>query len=250
MWSQISQTVKVVLFSCLLIVIALSRVAQADGSTPARDKVVAAYYPPLMIDTDAKRPGIAVEIIRKAANLANRSIDIEFLPFRRAMATVQARSDVLMPALFRNDERERKFTWVAELFTTKLLFLSLDTPINTLKQARALKAIGVEAGSTGDQYLTEHGFTNLVHVSDPDASAYMLQAGRIDGWLLTKPLAETVWTRLGFREKLLAGSPILELPIYVVGGLRMPDATVRLYRNAIGSLRAAGEIEQIRAKYR
>ena len=45
------------------------------------DKVVAAYYPPLMIDTSEDRPGYAVEVLREAARRTGRQVNITFLPF-------------------------------------------------------------------------------------------------------------------------------------------------------------------------
>ncbi|MEM8537892.1 MAG: hypothetical protein AAGF56_08530, partial [Pseudomonadota bacterium] len=62
----------------------------------ATDTVVAAHYPPLMIETDTERPGYAVEVLQEAARRAGRDIEITFLPYERAMFRVQNDPATLM----------------------------------------------------------------------------------------------------------------------------------------------------------
>ncbi len=221
----------------------------ADQTNRPLDRVVAAYYPPLMIDAEADAPGLAVEILRIAANRLDRDLAIEFLPFPRALQAMQNRSDTLMPALFRNDTREDEFLWIAQIDATKVRFLSLDRRVGSLEQARALDKIGVEADSTGDTVLTGMGFQNLERLAGPEMSARMLDAGRIDAWVLTRPLAETVWQRMGLKRQLIPGVILFEVPIYMVAGLGFPEEDALSYRRTIAGMHGDGTVTYLLDKY-
>ncbi|MEM1343477.1 MAG: transporter substrate-binding domain-containing protein [Pseudomonadota bacterium] len=220
----------------------------AWASERALDRVVAAYYPPLMIDDSAK-PGLAIEILQTAAARLNRGIALEFLPFRRALKTVQRQPDTLMPALFRNPERENAFQWISAIHTAKGRFLSLDQPINSLGQARRLGSIGVETASTGDALLSRLEFDNVERVSSPATNASKLNAGWIDAWLLTQALAASVWAELDFERELIAGEIMFETPIYLVAGPQFPKALAQQYRAAIKDMAADGTIQRILSQY-
>ena len=221
----------------------------AEGVTAPVDRAAAAYYPPLMIEGQPDKPGIAVEVLQTAAIRLNRDLVVDFYPFQRAMYQLQNHDDVLMPALFRNRAREKNFQWITKIYDTEMRFLTMGDPVDSVWDASKLGNIGVETGSTGDRYLTELGFENLVRLEDPDISARMLHAGRIDAWMLTKPLASTVWRRLGYDTQPTYGEVVLELPVFLVAGLTFPADVAEAYRETIEVMKADGTIEAIRAKY-
>ncbi|WP_415400655.1 substrate-binding periplasmic protein [Tateyamaria sp. SN3-11] len=199
----------------------LAGAAQAQTQTGV-DQVVSAYYPPLMINEHGDTPGLAIEILQAAAKRAGRKINIEFMPFQRALHRLQNDPSVMMPALFRNPEREEKFEWIAQIHATQVRFISLENQIDTLDEARDLGAIGVEAGASTEAFLAERGFENLRHVGTPDATAQMLRSKRVDAWFLTEPLARGAWRRLGFEEELIVGDVIFEQPIFLVCHVDFP----------------------------
>ncbi|WP_299147396.1 transporter substrate-binding domain-containing protein [uncultured Tateyamaria sp.] len=213
------------------------------------DRIVAAFYPPLMINASYDKPGSAIEIIREAARRAGRDVTIEFLPFQRAMHLVK-QGEAIMPSLFRNEAREPHFTWVTQIDSMRLQFLTLDQPLNSLVQARELSMIGVEAGAATDVFLTKQGFDNIVRLPGPEASAQMLQVRRIGAWLLPADLAQDVWDRLDFPEELHTGASIHEYAIYVVGGLDLSPEMARDYRLALRSMERDGSLTAILLKYR
>ena len=226
----------------------LAGATQAQTQTNV-DQVVAAYYPPLMIGAGGDTAGLAIEILQGAAKRAGRKINIEFMPFQRALYRLENDPSVMMPALFRNPEREAKYQWVAQIHATQLQFITLEKRIDTLDAARALGAIGVETGASTEAFLAERGFSNLRHVGTPDATAQMLRSKRVDAWFLTEPLARGAWRRLGFEEDLVIGDVIFEQSIFVVSHVDFPSDVVAAYRAAIADMLADGTIAMILAKY-
>ena len=213
------------------------------------DKVVAANYPPLMIKDNPARPGYAVEVLQTAAARAGRSLDLSFLPFTRAMAEVRQGTDLLMPALFFGKEPTEEFLWLAEIQVARLSFATLERPINDLESARALPSIVVEQGTTADTYLTAKGFTNLVRVSTPEASARMLHGDRVAAWLLDETLMQMEWQLLGFSEPLRFGTAILEVPIFLVGSAALPRDVADSYRAALKEMGDDGTLDALWRKY-
>ena len=236
--------VLIALISCLL-----AGTATAQQATIARDSLVAAHYPPLMIEGDAETPGLAIEIMQVAADRLGRELALEFLPFPRAMLRMDEQPGTMMAALFRAPEREARFRWIAEIHSAKIRFMTLGAPVDSLEQARELRLIGVEKESSADRILTRHGFTNVIRLNDPRASAQMLAAGRIDAWFLTQRLSKRVWKDLDISRPLIAGEVVHEIPIYLVGGLGVPDAVAELYQTVIGEMRSDGTLDAILTKY-
>lgn len=222
---------------------------QAQTADRPVDPVVAAHYPPLMVANNESAPGMAVEIIEIAANRAGRAVTVEFVPFQRAMFSLQQRSDTLMPALFKNTERSPRFQWISQVYAEDLRFLSTDKSINSLKDARALRQIVVESGSSSARFLVERGFDNLVFVNSPDASAQMLASGRVQAWFLTEELGEAIWRQFGYKEELFHGDILHSLPVFLVAGLGFPSEVAKSYQDAIKSMQEDGTIDALRTKY-
>ena len=238
--------------ACLFVILgyvlgSTGALSQSDPQT--HDIVVAANYPPLMVAGDPDRPGFAVEVLRAATERAGRTFDLQFLPFQRALYQTRTTTNTLMPALFRNESREENFRWIAHIHSAQLRFLTLGDAVNTLDQAQELGIIGVEEGSTGDRFLASLGVENVARIKSPSLSAQMLDAGRIETWLLTLPLAKATWRQLGFTKELVAGDVIFELPVYLVSGLDLPDETAEAYVQAIKAMDEDGTLAQLRAKY-
>ena len=215
----------------------------------ATDTVVAAHYPPLMIEGGGERPGFAVEVLREAARRAGREVEITFLPYQRALYRVQNDPATLMPALFRGKKREDGYHWVVAIQSAKLRFATLSGPVHDLDTARSLSTIVVEGGTTGDVLLTRLGFDNLVRVNSPDSSARMLEVGRADAWLLTRRLMRQVWERLEMAPTLVFGNIVHEVPIFMVASPSLPEDVSAVYRAAVTSMKSDGTLDAILARY-
>jgi polar amino acid transport system substrate-binding protein len=230
--------------------LALVAVAARAADHRPLDHVVAAYYPPLMIADSPTNAGVAIEILRIAADRAGRDIEIEFVPFQRALHALDTRDDTLMPALFRNASREDKYRWIATYDAAELNFLTMTQPINTLAEGRALNRIAVETDSSADRFLTGQGFENLVRLANPASSARMLHAGRVDAWVQSGTAATVIWGENSLAPALQIGDPVYSVPIFLTAGLSYPDEAALAYQTAILGMVADGTVASILARYR
>ena len=233
----------------LLLIAALGLIPLIAPSANAQERIVGAYYPPLMIAPDGERRGFGVEICEIAARRLGREVKTEFYPFNRAMKTVERSDDALQASLFRNPTREPLFQWIAKTHEEEMVFLTLGDPIDTLDAGRSLARIGVETGSALDVFLTTRGFTNLERVDRPEINAKKLLAGRIDAWALAKNSALWTWKGLQIGRRLTAGAALARADVYVVAGRDFPPDLAEAYARVINEMRESGEIEMVIARY-
>ncbi|MBY5931994.1 transporter substrate-binding domain-containing protein [Tateyamaria omphalii] len=229
---------------------ALLMIAQALHAQQTHvDRVVAAHYPPLMIDGAPGRPGYAIDVLQEAARRAGRSIDLQFLPFQRAVHEILTDDATLMPALFKGKAHDDQILWVVEYHRTGLSFASLSNRVDTIEQARDLSAIVVERGTTSEQVLSQLGFDNLQYTRSPQASANMLASGRADAWLLTEDMMRMTWSMLDMDTALSVGSSIRDIPVFLVASPALPDDTRRAYQTAINAMRNDGTLARLLQRY-
>ncbi|MEM6373300.1 MAG: transporter substrate-binding domain-containing protein [Pseudomonadota bacterium] len=240
---------KVVLACLTGAILFLATTARAQDTTPV-DCVVAAYYPPFMVADTVDGAGMSIEIMREAAKRAGRSIEIQFMPFPRTLMALQSDNTCIMPAMFRNETREGKYTWIATYDAARLRFLTMGDTVNNLEAGRDLRSIGVETGASADQFLSNIGFENLVRLSGPSSSARMLHAGRIDAWAQTGSVASGMWQQLDLAPPVQIGPPIYSVPVYITAGLGIAEQTASAYRAAIDSMLADGTVVRILAAYK
>lgn len=232
----------VILFAGLFTVFGVSQAVAAD-------RVVAAHYPPLMIENSPERPGFAVEVLREAASRAGREFEITFLPFKRAIYALQTEPAAMMPSLFHGKPRDEDFHWVVEIQRADLRFASLSVPVNTLDEARALSSVVLEGGTTSDTILSRMEFDNVTRTTSPQSSAKMLAAGRVDAWLLTESLMQRVWDELGLDAPVVFGDVVHSVPICIVASATLPKEVSEAYRQAVVSMQKDGTMQALMARY-
>jgi len=235
--------------SAAFLSVAFTAALIAPPAQAQTDYAVAAHYPPMMIADSPDRPGANVEILIEAARRQGRRVTVEFLPFARAIKTLQRGQNVLQPALFRKPERESLYTWVASTNVLTNTFNTLGPPIDTLDQARRLEWIGVETGAALDLVLTGEAFTNLSRVDRPQVNAQKLLAGHIDAWAVPSQIARAIWSELGYTAPLIVGATVSEEINYIVASPDTDPEIVMGYRAAIAEMRADGTLQAINEKY-
>ena len=221
----------------------------AQPAVAEPDHAVAAHYPPLMIAGNPERPGSSVEILLEAARRAGREVRLEFLPFRRALKTVQHGRNVLQPSLFRRPEREPLYTWVVQTNVVQNTFNTVGAPIDTLEQGRDLTWVGVEHSSALDLLLTGAGYDNLSRVDRPEINAQKLMNGRIDAWALPHLVAVDIWKRQGFDVPLIGGASLMAEQNYIIASPDTDAAVLAAYRAAVEDMREDGTLQAILEKY-
>ena len=240
--SRYANLMKALILSAWLVLVL---VAPAVG----QERLIAAYYPPMMISADGERKGFSVDIVEEAARRLGRQTTLSFLPFKRAMKTVERSNDAIQVSLFRNPSREPLFRWLARTHSEEMVFLTTGAPVDTLEAGRALGTIGVERGSGLDSLLSGAGFTNLDRVDRPEINALKLEQGRIDAWALAKNTAVSTWSEMGFERRLTVGATLSAADVYVVAGRGFSEHLATEYARVIEEMQQDGTINALIQSY-
>ena len=126
------------------------------------------------------RPANLVAAVLEEAGLEYK---FHFSPWTRIFQLLDSQPNVLAYPVARTEEREQHIYWAGKIRKFDLALYGLTMNAHqlptTLEQARDFR-IGVLRGDVIDNYLSNLGFTNLVHFNSLENSLGMLQRGRFD----------------------------------------------------------------------
>lgn len=206
-------------------------------------------FPPLLNFRDNEARGIFPDIIRAVSRQSGVPVHFAFMPWARALATVKNEPGVCAIPASQTPERETLFAWVKSVYRSEWKFFALDDKalrISTLEDARPFH-IGVESGSSRDEYLTKAGGFTLERAISDEANLRKLAAGRIDLWADSADVP----------PRMARGTDIKIKPVFTfhsgdIGIACNPDTDGVLMgrvRQAFETLRATDQIKAITEAY-
>jgi len=141
--------------------------------------------PPLNFTRDGRLTGSSTEIVREILKRLNQTDTIQVVPWARGYHQALTQPDVVLFSTTRTAERENLFQWVGPLCIIKWVFYAkrgADIRINSLADAKKVGSIGTYKNDVREQFLQQHGFTNLDSSNSPVSNFKKLLSGRIDLW--------------------------------------------------------------------
>ncbi|MBP7582268.1 MAG: transporter substrate-binding domain-containing protein [Vogesella sp.] len=205
-------------------------------------------YPPLhMSPGSGQKPGIADELVLRAANLAGVTIEIRTLPWRRAQLMASQHRDACVFPLSRHPAREKQYQWVGLIAPGQLRLYGWvgSTRLASLQSAADAR-ITVLAGSSAEIRLQQqrlpYSTTNVV--AD---GLRLLQLGQADYWAVHDVVARYE-ARLS-RFPLKAVASLGEANSWLACHRNTPKAQVQALQQAFLQLQAQGEAERIMRNY-
>lgn len=227
-------------------------------ASPAMASELAVYsgvIPPYSYLDGDKPKGIAVELFQEMAKVVGHSGKIHFLPWKRAVKTVEdaLTEPALVLPLNRSPEREKRFSWVVPLLkddTALVTKRGAKPRINDAKEARKWN-VGVLLGSPLEVELKLNVFERIMASPDEETNAKMLHAERLDAWFVASMVAPFVYKELGYDPKELEVGVKMQINDLHLGATKtLPEAEAKKWRDAYEALVKSGKVEQLIAAYR
>ncbi len=139
------------------------------------------------LNSDGELVGSSVEIVRAIQKMVGNNDPIEIVPWARGYSyiTQPENSNIVLFSGAYTQQRHNLFKWVGPIASVSWDFFATDDSdleINSLEDAKAVAKIGVVIKDVRVSILQQHGFTNLVGVSNNDQNIKMLLRKRIDLW--------------------------------------------------------------------
>ncbi len=126
--------------------------------------------------------GLAVDIVIEIQQRVGNSDKIEMVPWKRIYKTALKEPNLVFFSVARTPEREEKFHWITLMMRKPWAFYAIKGPglqINSIKDAKKIKAIGVMEGGIRDAWLLQKGFTNIDRAASHELNVAKLERKRV-----------------------------------------------------------------------
>jgi polar amino acid transport system substrate-binding protein len=213
-------------------------------------RVLASDRPPYAMDEGSAEPGFCVEVAQELGKRAGIKVTVEFMPWARAQEHARQAVDALLPCINKTKSREDQYSWIAGLNEVANAFFTMSKPVNSMDEAKAAESVTVILGSEQEKDLGKAGLKNIEAQDDPEVSAKMLEAGRVDVWYVHDLRALYIWRTLGFDSgKLVMGKKYSPTIQYLAGHKDIPAEDLKKFTEAYEALVKDGSYDKLYAKY-
>jgi polar amino acid transport system substrate-binding protein len=213
--------------------------------------------PPLNYLDDDGPHGFSVELLKMMASGAGLRLELQVLPWVRAVQQAEAQAGSVLFSLTRTPEREGQFQWVGPIAQRRILIYKLASRADlTLSQLGDLAGarIGVVRESAADRQLQAAGLKPGIHLElglDDATNLRKLLAGRMEYISLLDWAA--AWNLRQLNVPYATLQPVLEQDVGRAYwyGLR-PDAHATLVRRLqaeLDRLKRDGRYDRLRQRY-
>ncbi|MDR7271073.1 polar amino acid transport system substrate-binding protein [Pelomonas saccharophila] len=207
---------------------------------------------------DAGRPqGFSVELLKRMAAGASLRLELQVLPWQRAMQVAETSPLSVLFSLTRTPEREAQFQWVGPIAPRRVLIYRLAKRTElSLPQLSELgeRRIGVVRDSAADRLLQAAGLrpgVELEHGLDDATNVRKLLASRMEFVVLLDWAA--AWAMRQHNLDYAALQPVMELDVarsYWYGLRPEADpALVKRLQAALDAMKRDGRYERLRQRY-
>ncbi len=143
-------------------------------------------------DQSGQVVGFEIDLINEIAARLGRTVEFINVPFNGLFAAVQSnRIDAAVSSITITEERLQSVSFAQPYYDSDQSLTTLaDTGIESLDDLSG-KVVGVDTGSTGDIWATEHqdeyGYATITRYEGLNPAMLDLTAGRIDGYISDIP---------------------------------------------------------------
>lgn len=217
---------------------------------------IAPNYPPLAFMQNGVLAGIEPDLAQQLARQTGRSIRYEVIPFDRLIPALQAgQIDLIMAGMSITAERQGQVSFADSYLKVGQMLLIREKDIKRFPRALFDQSsgvkIGVERGSTGEQYaLKTFAWGGVTHFDTTEAGVRALEQGSIDCFVHDAP---TVWrfsADLATQHQGLVGlfEPLTDEPL--AWAVRKNDPALLAQLNQeLARMRREGRLQEILGKW-
>ncbi|UGQ47083.1 substrate-binding periplasmic protein [Massilia endophytica] len=144
-------------------------------------RVVTSDIPPLAIANSPARPGALVDLVREMARRAEVEIQVEYVPWKRALFLVSTVPNTAIFPITRTPEREKVYRWLVPLHYERFVFIAEEGKTD-VRNIAALKnkRIAILRGSVQMENLKRQGFTKLLETTTVQGGVRLVRTGIAD----------------------------------------------------------------------
>jgi polar amino acid transport system substrate-binding protein len=171
-------------------------------------RVVTASFPPLTTTASADKKGLVHDLVAEMLKLQKIDKPIEFIAWSDAVKLADSEKGIVIFPMTRTPEREAKYVWLTKVFDMNRSFAVRPggAAVNTVDEAKALKAVGTTAASASLAYLKKSAIPNVVEFPTSAELMKALLTGAVDAAYQPVPFAKADWHAAGGTGALVFGA--------------------------------------------
>jgi len=204
-------------------------------------QLVTEIFPPYQqLDSSGQLQGWSVDIVQPMFAEAGLGLEIQVLPWPRAVKTVNEQPDTFIFSLLQTEERLPGYQWVVPLCPMRIAFYAAaarpEVTPRDISEAHNF-IVGIEQGQANYKFLVGHGFReskNLVVVGQNHQLRQMLALKRVDLILVSENFVEQQNQVQPGQTALrkVFNVPELEKMLYLATHLQTAPATIQRLQQA------------------
>ena len=241
----------------LLILVTFALGPERDAWAGCPTMVITEEWAPFNYTENGKITGFSVEIVSLILEALGQEPSIRMLPGVRGKRLLNSRPRTIMFSMFRTPQRESLYKWAGPLCDGSIFFYKLRDNPKVFRSMADLK----QAGTVACRYvglvptlLLQHGFKNLDMTATSSLQVYRkLLLGRCDLAISDTNLGVRYHLkRLHAPQDAFKRIPIkiFESQLYIAFSKDFSDRYVRLWQEALDSLKSGPVFEEIENRYK
>jgi len=239
-----------------LLLIVFSGLVRAEAPS-AEWVAVTENFPPYNYLEEGKAAGYSTELVKNLASAANIPLQIELLPWSRAMLRARTEPNVLIFSMLRTPEREDRYHWVGPIDDMSIYVWQLrDTDIEAIQKTKGITYAASSSLDEANIIMLEDRFSvNRKSVSTVETTEQLF------GMLLKRRvhrivLAENIWRQVQatLAPEVLANMQRVDLlatrELYLAASLQTPLKDIRLLQEVFSDINQSQRTLALRESYR
>lgn len=224
----------------------------------AQVKLVTLEYPPYITNDQGQLNGVAVNLVKKVFAKLEIPVEIEVLPWGRAINYIEVgKADGIFTA-FKTVERESFAYYIDEvLFDQNIVAIkhkssNLVWSKENIGQAKICLVNNVSYGQWLDGAVKNESFAGVNRVRSAEQCVKLLQTNRVDFWISNEFGARYIAVKMGALDELSFETPSIEsTPSYIAFSKKgtVNSALVQSVNDVVAQMKASGEYDQLISEY-
>lgn len=212
-------------------------------------RIITEEFPPYNYTSDdGKTVGISTEIVREMLKRLGHPDNIKIIPWSDGYRLAQEEDNIILFSTTRSPSREKLFKWVGPLVPNNLAFFARKSDgisFKTLKDAKAVKSIGVYKDDFGELLLKEKGFNNLEAVLENSLNVQKLLDGEIDLWIANELTGKHMLAKAGAVGRIEKVFDVQKDYMSISFSRSTPDAVIDKWQKVLDEIKSDGTYAQI-----
>jgi len=210
-------------------------------------------YPPITFLHEGRPAGFVTDMVREIAARLQYADNIRLTSWKNAYNMALLHPNVVLFSAERTPEREAQFQWVGPAGHNRSILYArkgADIKVNSLDEAKALKAIATTTDWFTEQYLKREGFSNLVSSKEPTENVRQLMNDEVQLSIFTDITIPEIAAEAGYNMADL--HPVLtvsQTDFYIAFSKDTPPEVVEQWQLQLDKMKQDGSFERIYRNY-